>query len=154
MKQHYLKQHIGYWLNRLHTHVHQAFEQRLKRYDITVAQWCILVTLYDNEASSIKELSDYIHIDKASISRVVDRLVIRELVKHTVGKDRRSGHIELRKEAKRLVPQLIMEAEENECQFFGLLTDDESIHFQNIVRKILTNIPSVALDGWLKPEEN
>lgn len=154
MKQHHLKQHIGYWLNRLRTHVHQAFEQRLKSYDVTVAQWCVLVTLYDNKAESVKELSDYIEIDKASISRVIDRLVTKKLVKHTRGKDRRSGHIELTKEAKQLVPQLIREAEENEHKFFRLLTDSEAKHFKNILKKILSNIPSIAVEEWLNLEEN
>jgi DNA-binding MarR family transcriptional regulator len=64
-----LKQHIGYWLNRLRSAVHQAFEKRLDAYAITIAQWCVLIALYDERADSVNGLAKYIEIDKASISR-------------------------------------------------------------------------------------
>lgn len=148
---HDLKIDIGYWLNRLRMEVHQSFEARLQADDITIAQWCILLTLYNQQASSIKELSKYIETDKASISRVVDRLVSRNLVAHTIGKDRRSGHISLTAAGMVLVPKLIDEATKNEKQFFGHLSPQELSQLQHIFIKILKTIPSIELDGWLKP---
>src|SRR5688500_2326741 len=139
MMQDNLKQHVGYWLNRARMTVHVSFEKSLSNYDITVAQWCILVSLYDQQSSSIKELADYIEVDKASISRVVERLVSKRLVAHSQGKDRRSGHVQLTDEGAKLVPKLINVANEGEKHFFGFLTEEE----QKVMRKTLQYINSL-----------
>ncbi len=130
--------------------VHQSFERRLNNYGVTPAQWCILIALYDEQASSISTLSEYIEVDKASISRVVERLDLMQLITHLPGKDRRSGIITLTVKGKKLVPHLLQEAETNENQFFGHLIDHETTQLQHILRKILITIPSITRDGWLQ----
>lgn len=147
-----LKQHIGYWINRIRTQTNLSFEDRLKQYKITVPQWCVLVTIYNEQGTNIKEISTYIEIDKGAISRVVDALVAKGLVIHGPGKDGRSGHISLTPEGEMLVPLLLQEAEQNELQFFGTLTTSELDQLQHILRKIIhSSIPSIKLEGWLEP---
>ena len=148
-KLHNLKSDIGYWLNRLRMEVHQSFEQRLVAHDVTIAQWCILIALYNNDAASIKELSLFIETDKASISRVVERLVQKKLVAHTAGKDRRSGRISLTDQGRMLIPNLIFEANKNEQQFFGHLSDQELEQLRSIFTTIFSTIPSIKRKGWL-----
>ena len=149
MKKHDLKIDIGYWLNRLRMQVHQSFEGRLEGYDVTIALWCILLALYNKDAASITELLKFIEVDKASISRVVDRLLTKELVVHQQGADRRSGHIQLTTKGKALVPPLIQEAEENEQQFFGCLTLEEREQFRQLFYKLFLNLHSIHISGWL-----
>ena len=144
-----LKDHIGYWLNRLRMQVHQGFEARLEAHDVTIAQWCILSTLYNEDAASITELSKFIEVDKATISRVMDRLLVKELVTHKQGEDRRSGHIQLTSKGLNLVPHLIRCAQDNEQQFFGCLTDEESEQLQHLFQKLFLNLPSIQMAGWL-----
>lgn len=150
---HDLKDDVGYWLNRLRMEVHQSFEQRLTSYGITIAQWCILVALYNKNAASVKELSEFIETDKASISRVVERLVIKNFVEHKVGKDRRSGYINLTHDGFELVPKLTSEAKKNEQQFFGHLEYQEFQQLQNIFVKIFKIIPSIQCGGWLTSKD-
>lgn len=145
-----LKTHIGYWLNRLRSCVHQSFEARLAKYDISVASWCILVAIYDQKANSIHSLADYIEVDKATISRVVEKLTLKNMLIHKSGKDRRSGIIELTSESKDLILLLISEAEKNEKHYFGHLTSEEKLHLRNIMQKIMSPIPDIKLDGWLE----
>lgn len=149
MKKHDLKDDIGYWLNRLRMQVHQGFESRLEVYDVTIAQWCILLALYNESAASITELSKFIEVDKATISRVVDRLLIKELIIHQPGVDRRSGHIQLTFKGRELVPQLIQAAKDNEKQFFGCFTLEEQEQFRQLVHKLFLNLPSIHMSGWL-----
>jgi DNA-binding MarR family transcriptional regulator len=148
MKEH-LKSHIGYWINRLRMYVHQALEQRLSQYGISVAQWCILVALYDQQATSVVDLSRYIEIDKAAISRVVGHLIAADLVDQTAGKDRRSGHLQLTDDGRQLVPLLIKEAEKNEEVIFGDLTPEERGQLQFLLKKLLIKNPAITLDGWI-----
>ncbi len=144
-----LKIHIGYWLSRLRAKVHQAFEDRLASYNVSVPAWCIMVAIYDQKASSISELANYIEVDKASISRVVEKLVAENLLNHKPGKDRRSGIIELSSKAEKLVPKLIEEAKQNELTFFGHLSSTEINQLRHIMKSIIANIPDMSLDGWL-----
>jgi len=140
MKSH-LKSHIGYWINRLRMHVHLAFERRLDHYGISVAQWSVLVTLYDQQATSISGLSRYIEVDKAAISRVVGHLVMMDLINQTVGEDRRSGHLQLTDRGVKLVPLLIKEAAQNERAIFGDLSSEEKQQLQFLLKKISNKIP-------------
>lgn len=149
MTTHDLKDDIGYWLGRLRMQVHQGFEEKLSAYDISPAQWCIMLTLYNGELSSVTELSKFIEVDKGAISRVVDKLLARELVTHAQGGDRRSGYLQLTPKARALVPKLIEAAEENERQFFGHLTASETEQFRLILHKVMKSIPSIHLSGWL-----
>lgn len=153
MKKHDLKDDIGYWLNRLRMQVHQGFEARLDAYDVTIAQWCILLALYNKSATSITELSKFIEVDKASISRVVDRLFSKDLILHQPGEDRRSGHIVLTLKGQELIPQLIQAAEENEKQFFSCLTLEEQKQLRELFYKLFLNLPSIQVSGWLLQKE-
>jgi len=129
--------------------VHQEFESRLEEYDVTIAQWCILLTLYNENAASVTELSRFIEVDKASVSRVVDRLLSKGFVIHQPGADRRSGVVQLTLKARELIPQLILAAEKNEEEFFGCLTSDEEEHLRQLFYKIISNLPSIHICGWL-----
>lgn len=146
---HSLKDDIGYWLNRLRMQVHTAFERRLEKHDVSVAQWCILLCVYNKEAQSITELSKLIEVDKASISRVIQNLCDKGLVLHTAGADRRSGLIQLTPQGEHLVPLLIQEAEHNEGQFFGNLTSQEVEDLRHIFHKIAQTVPGLQLEGWI-----
>ncbi|MGE4350098.1 MAG: MarR family winged helix-turn-helix transcriptional regulator [Candidatus Berkiella sp.] len=149
MKKKILKQHIGYWLNRLRSAVHYRFEERLATYGVSVPAWCIMTSVYDDSAHSINELAEYIEIDKAAVSRLVDKLVHKGLLLHEPGKDRRSGNIRLTAEGQLLVPKLIKEAEENEKEFFGYLSVQQQKSLQTIFNEILTKTSSVKSEGWL-----
>ncbi|MBA3813870.1 MAG: MarR family transcriptional regulator [Alphaproteobacteria bacterium] len=149
MKKHDLKDDIGYWLNRLRMQVHHGFEVRLEAYDVSIAQWCILLALYNESAASITELSKFIEVDKASISRVVERLLTKELVTHQAGNDRRSGHVQLTQKGRELIPFLIQAAQENEQQFFGGLTSQEREQFRHLFHKLFLNLSSIQMSGWL-----
>ena len=105
--------------------LHLSFEKSLAKYDLTVAGWCVLISLYGDHASGISELSAYIEIDKASISRVVSRLVTRGLIVEKKGKDKRSGLLQLTNEGMDLIPFLIEEAQQNEDFYFENLSKDE-----------------------------
>ncbi len=144
-----LKQHIGYWINRMRNIIHYAFEERLAQYDISVAEWSILISIYDGSASSVNEIAAYIEVDKASISRTVERLSCRGVVVHQAGKDKRSRVIKLTEKGMNLVPQLLKEAEENEKYFFNNLSEVDKKQMQVIMHTILYNIPNIKLDGWI-----
>lgn len=137
MSRHVLREHLGYWINKLRQRVHLRFEERLSAHDITIAAWCVLVSVYDDSARSINELSRYIEVDKASVSRLVDKLEKRGLLTHQEGEDKRSGVIALTAKGRKLVPLLIEEAEDNERQFFAMLSKEQMASLRKTIDIIL-----------------
>ncbi len=68
---------------------------------------------------------------------MVDRLVDKGLVLRAEGKDRRSLRIDLSEKGRQLVPKLALLADDNDAQFFEVLTADERNTLLNSIKKLL-----------------
>ncbi|HVX01023.1 MAG TPA: MarR family transcriptional regulator [Candidatus Babeliaceae bacterium] len=148
---HSLKQDIGYWLNRLAHEVELGFEQRLAKFGITAAQWSILVAINNSDADSITKLAKFIEIDKGTVSRTVERLHAKKLIVIQQGNDRRSTILSLTMTGKKLIQNLIKCALDNENFYFGSLEISEKQQFKHILHKLITQLPNITIDGWIKP---
>ena len=145
---HSLQDGIGYWLSRLRMRVHSSFEAKITKEGISIPQWCILISLYNNDASNIVELANFIEVDKGSISRVVDKLELLSLVVREEGKDRRSNIVRLSKKGEELTPKLAKLAELNEEEFFSCLSKTEKEQLKSILKKLLHHAGVQSLRGW------
>lgn len=146
-----IKQYAGYWINRARASMHQAFEKRLEHYDLTIAQWCVILALYAEEANTISTLAEYVNVDKGSISRVVEKLVQKGLVSHVKGKDRRSGKVGLTESGRDLAPKLIDEGKQNEACFLEDFSSAEVAELKRLMHKILIKDPNTIFEGWIQP---
>lgn len=142
-----LKRHLGYWVNRLRNVVHYSFEDRLSHYGVGVAEWSILISIYDGSACSVNDIASYIEIDKASVSRVTERLIQKDLILFLkVQKDNRLKVLHLTEKGKKLICKLLKEAQENDVTFFGCLSSLEIEQMQQIIYKVLQKVPAVSTD--------
>ena len=91
MKNSTLKKHAGYWVSRLQNQIGKSFEQRLQQHNIAGAEWCVLITIYDNQGDSVTSIAQYIEVSKPVVSRIIDQLSRKNLVKVKPGMDRRSS---------------------------------------------------------------
>jgi DNA-binding MarR family transcriptional regulator len=135
-----LHTHTGYWLNRLRGLVHASFEARLAEHGVTVAQWSVLVTLSRGEASTPAELARFIDVDPGALTRLIDRLEAKGLVDRVraLG-DRRSVGLELTEQARTLTRRLAAIADQNDQEFFGILTPAELLEFRRLLVKLLAS---------------
>lgn len=132
--------------------MHTAFEKKLEQYDLTMAQWCVIVALYSDEVCTISALADYVKVDKGSISRVVEKLAQKGILLHVEGKDRRSGKIELTASGQELAPKLIKAGKENEAFFLNDFTTAEMNELKRLMHKILIKDPTTDFEGWISKE--
>ncbi|MBA2655921.1 MAG: MarR family transcriptional regulator [Tatlockia sp.] len=132
-----LEDHLGYWLRCLSNYVHTSFAERLAAYDVSVAQWVVLRTLYDKQDISLTETAGLIGVDNSSLSRMVDRMIQKDLITRVEGKDRRSVHLSLTALGNTLVPELARLADENDMQFFRTLSSSDRAQMINIVKLLL-----------------
>lgn len=130
--------HIGYWMRLVSNSVSYTFSRKLENYGVTVAEWVILRKMYgENDATSVSILADITGLTRGAVSKLVTRLLEKDLVSRTESAtDRRSQEIELTAKARALVPQLARTADQNDEEFFGCLHKNERSRLLSILRKL------------------
>jgi DNA-binding MarR family transcriptional regulator len=115
--------HLGYWLTFVSSKVVTSLARRLETHDVSVSEWVALRKLFDQRAAiSISALADQMGMTKAPVSRLVERLVQKELVNRQDSRnDGRTQQIWLSSAGQKLVPKLAAIADENDAAFFGHL---------------------------------
>ena len=118
-----VEQHLGYWLRLVSNNVSAAFARRLEALDVSVSEWVAMRKLFDQRAPiSISALAEQMGMTKAPVSRLVERLVQKELVDRQDSRnDGRAQQIWLSSAGQKLVPKLAAIADENDKAFFGHL---------------------------------
>jgi DNA-binding MarR family transcriptional regulator len=134
--------HIGYWLRCLSNFVSHTFAEKLAKEDISVPQWVVLRTLYDNDNVTLNQAADLVGVDKSTLSRMIERLVQRKLVNRSEGMDRRSVGLSLTPAARKLVPRLAKLADENDEDFFKTLSPKQREAFLGTIKQLL------EANGW------
>ncbi len=138
-----LEDHIGYWLRCLSNFVSHRFAERLEKLGVSVEQWVVLRSFYgEGEGATLNEAARVIGVDKSSLSRMVERLVQRNLVDRSEGRDRRSLGLSLTAAGKKIVRQAAKLADENDGEFFHALPARQREQFLSAIKQLL------AANGW------
>jgi DNA-binding MarR family transcriptional regulator len=132
-----LEKHLGYWLRCLSNFVSGGFAEKLAERNVSVAQWVVLRTLYDNQNITLNQAAQMVGVDKSSLSRMIERLVRRNLVIRSEGDDRRSLGLTLTPAARKLVPQLAKLADQNDESFFKTLSPKQHENFLGTIKQLL-----------------
>lgn len=137
-----LDEHLGYWLRCLSNFVSHTFAERLEKRGVSVAQWVVLRTLYDREGVTLNEAAELAGVDKSSLSRMVERLVQKQWVTRSEGRDRRSLGLALTATGKKIVQQAAKLADENDAAFFHALSARQRGEFLSTIKHLLD------ANGW------
>ena len=87
---------IGFILCSAELKMKQHFQRKIKLFGITPEQWAILSRLFEEDGISQKELSEKTLKDQAALTRTLDRMEKRELIKREASpNDRRSFLVHL-----------------------------------------------------------
>jgi DNA-binding MarR family transcriptional regulator len=121
-----LKKHVGFWLRFVSNHVSHAFARKLHKSGVTVAEWVVLRELYGREEMSPGVVAELTGMTRGAVSKLVDRLVGKELVtRQDRSDDRRFQDIALAAAGRRMVPSLAALADRNDEEFFSPLSARE-----------------------------
>ncbi|MBK8398353.1 MAG: MarR family transcriptional regulator [Leptospiraceae bacterium] len=114
--------------------VSHSFAKKLNNSGVSVAEWVIMREMFESgDTISPSQIAEITGMTRGAISKLIDRLLQKKLVTRKESTDdRRYQELKLTKEAKRLIPNLTKLADENDAEFFSLLTKEE--------RKKLTEI--------------
>ena len=133
-----LEAHLGYWLRFVSNHVSYAFQRSLEAREVSVAEWVVLRALFDDEALAPSQVADRLGMTRGAVSKLVDRLVAKELVQKTPGaRDRRYQSVALTSAGRTLVPALAELADENDRDFFAALSTTERQTLLHLMQKLV-----------------
>lgn len=133
-----LKKHLGFWLRFVSNNVSHAFARKLQASGVTVAEWVVMREMFDDQETSPSLLAERIGMTRGGVSKLVDRLVGKNLITRTDrADDRRFQSIALTAAGRRLVPQLATLADQNDEEFFGPLSDRERIALLSSMKKLV-----------------
>jgi len=65
---------IGYLITQAQRLLHKGLGMKLQQHGVSVAQWTVLVVLWEVDGLSQKELSDRVTVETATLSRTLDRM--------------------------------------------------------------------------------
>ncbi|MDJ0950200.1 MAG: MarR family transcriptional regulator [Alphaproteobacteria bacterium] len=141
MSQYGLEDSVGYWLRRTSNEMHARFTEALAQYDVTPAHWTVLVSLYDGSAATPNELVVKVEVDPATISRRLDQLEEKGLIRrHPDPVDRRATRLALTSEGRALTPKLAAISEAiNQTALRGF-SDSERADLIDRLARLLGNL--------------
>ena len=130
-----LTDHTGYWMRMVSNAVSQEFARKVSGEDVTVAEWVFMRALYDLEPTSPSVLAESMGMTKGAISKLAERLVAKGLVERAESRqDKRAHSLSLTKLGRAKIPVLAALADENDAEFFGVLTKKEHEALDRILK--------------------
>jgi DNA-binding MarR family transcriptional regulator len=130
-----LTDHTGYWMRMVSNAVSQEFARKVSGEDVTVAEWAFMRTLYDLEPTPPSVLAERMGMTKGAISKLAERLIAKGLVEREESQqDKRAHSLSLTKEGRAKIPVLASLADENDAEFFGVLTKEDHEALDRILR--------------------
>ncbi|MGC9022815.1 MAG: MarR family winged helix-turn-helix transcriptional regulator, partial [Dissulfurimicrobium sp.] len=85
---------LGFIANRLVKEFQRSFDEKLSQYNLTCAQFCVLMKLFDGDGLTQTELADRLYIENPTLVRTLDRLEASGLIERRRSpRDRRVYHV-------------------------------------------------------------
>jgi DNA-binding MarR family transcriptional regulator len=135
---------VGYLIGRARAQLAKALDDALASQGITHAQGSILLMLRSGRFDNASQLAREMYIDAAAMTRMVDRLEKRDLIRRMPsGDDRRVSRLQLTDAGSRLAEELpAVYIATRERNFEGLSAEEMGF-LKSLLRRVLENGESV-----------
>jgi MarR family transcriptional regulator, multiple antibiotic resistance protein MarR len=127
-------------INRVRIEMIDALDRELSKFDISAAQLIVLASLENKEAGSAASLCKSISYDPGAMTRMVDRLEQKGLIRRTPHpQDRRATNLEITTAGRALYPQLLAAKETVQAQFLRGFSHDEVRLLESLLSRLVEN---------------
>ena len=109
-------------------------------FDTTIDQWLVLKSLQENSHLSQNEIADLVFKDMASITRIIELLVKKELVeRHINNNDRRKFELKITKNGKKMIELISPIVKNNRKQALKGITKLEQNNLTSRLEILINN---------------
>jgi len=136
-------QMYSFLLDRTARTVKQYAQRRFKElgFNITVDQWLILRSLYENETLNQKDLAELVFKDTPTLTRIIDLLCEKGLTERKIHPDdRRSFIVLLTKEGREKVEHVKPQMKDVRLKAWEGLSEKDFVEFKRILDSINVNL--------------
>jgi MarR family transcriptional regulator, multiple antibiotic resistance protein MarR len=127
-------------INRVRVELIDALDRELSRFDISAAQLIVLASVANREAGSASGLCKSISYDPGAMTRMIDRLQQKGLVRRVPNpEDRRAMNLELTAAGRALYPELVAAKETVQAQFLRGFSKDEVRVLDGLLNRMIEN---------------
>jgi DNA-binding MarR family transcriptional regulator len=127
-------------INRVRIELIDAMDRELAQVDITAPQLIVLASVANREADSASQLCKSISYDPGAMTRMIDRLEQKGLVRRVARPDdRRTMTLEMTAAGKALYPQLLAAKATVQAHFLRGFSKDEVAQLENLLNRLLDN---------------
>ncbi len=131
---------VVHWAEReLINRLHQNF--LAGGFDITVEQWRVLVTLWNREGQTQRELAEATHKDKTGITRILHGMERRDLVVRVPDKeDQRNNLIYLTRKGKAFQQALVQYTRRTLDEALEGVSEEDAEACKTVLSKVIRNL--------------
>jgi len=131
---------LGYWSSLIARTMEAEFSKRLSGYEVTRVAWAVLGAVTYDGMTTPSELSDFLKIDRAAITRLLGKLESQGLiVRNRNGNDRRSVALQVTPKGEALATELAQLSNSVNAHFATGLSPQEAEQYIATVKKMLQN---------------
>ncbi len=133
-----LSEHLGFWLRFVSNQVSGQFARSVEENGVSVSEWVALRALYAADVVATAALIASLGMTKGAVSKVIDRLVDKDLaVRLAEPDDGRAQRLALTAAGRALVPKLAALADANDERFFHSLPEKDRAALRRILRHLV-----------------
>ena len=145
--QYSIQKSTGYWITRLARSMERDFEKRLEPLGITRGAFAVLSAIFHEKKDKPAELAAFLGVDGAAVTRHLDRIEKRGLIKRIPSAtDRRSTEIQLTANGRRVVRRGLTSSEATYAKFMAVLDATEVDQLQSIIQTMLAKSDGTTAD--------
>ena len=127
-------------INRARVEMVDAMDRALAPFEITAPQLIVLASVANREADSAAALCKSISYDPGAMTRMIDRLEQKGLVRRIPNPDdRRAMNVELTAAGKALYPQLLAVKESVQAHLLRTFSAEEIHQLESLLKRMIAN---------------
>lgn len=135
-----LGQTLAFTIHRTAVRLKTSFNRHLLPHGITADQFAILASLWESDGMLQSQLAERLFKDGANISRMVDRLEDKGLVRRERDqKDRRVSHVQLTPRGRKIQGELLDSVQSFREQAYKGLNGEELDRLREVLDRIVIN---------------
>ena len=132
---------VGYLLKQVRWALERAVDGEMEEHDLTGVQWGPLLMLHYGVGSTAAELARYACTDTGAVTRMLDRLEAKGLLRRTpCPKDRRVTQLELTPDGARLCREIPFGLARINNRLLAGFTRNEFETLKDFLRRMLSNL--------------
>ncbi|WP_010677956.1 MarR family winged helix-turn-helix transcriptional regulator [Bacillus timonensis] len=126
------------------TQLYRPFESKLNvelgKHQLYRAQWSILYYIVNIGSPTLVDISNYLGVEKPTVTRTINRLEELGYVKHVPGKDRREKRMQLTSLGQQVYKEVRETVDEFEKEIIKGVSEQELLEAIHVMKAIRNNL--------------